>query len=277
MARKRVTIVVYHDPSPEALDRHLAYLTAHYRAITLDRLAEALHSGDWAPIPAYAFVVTVDDGHRGNSRLTAVFARHGVSPTLYLCSGIVATRRAFWFHVSGAATDELKRLPNAERLSQLRDRFGFTPTSDTAEARALSAADLDAMQATFDFGAHTRFHPILTTCEAAECEAEIRGSREDLEVRFEVPCAHFSYPNGDYTDREVEMARAAGFRSARTTDVGWNGPHTDPYKLRVTGVTDDASINMLAVQVSGIIAYLRCLLDGSFTGATRKHLLRTNQ
>ena len=46
MARKRVTIVVYHDPSPEVLDRHLAYLTAHYRAITLDRLAEALHSGD---------------------------------------------------------------------------------------------------------------------------------------------------------------------------------------------------------------------------------------
>ena len=35
-------------------------------------------------------------------------------------------------------------------------------------------------------------------------------------------CSHFSYPNGDYTEREIEIVEAGGFRSARTTDLGWN-------------------------------------------------------
>jgi len=134
---------------------------------------------------------------------------------------------------------------------------------------SLTATDLSAMKQYVSFGAHTRFHPILTMCTDTECEAEIRGSREDLEARFDTPCHHFSYPNGDYGDREVDFVRRAGFRSARTTDVGWNGPRTDPYRLRLTGVTDDASITMLAVQLSGIAAYLRCLARGNWTGRKR--------
>ncbi len=270
--RSRVSIVVYHDPAPEVLDRHLAYLTSRYQVITLDLLAEALHSKDWERIPARALVVTVDDGHKGNSRLSGVFAKHGVVPTVYLCSQIVATRRGFWFHhCEVALAQRLKSLPQAERLQQLMEHSGFAQTKEYPESTALTSVDLESMKSHVDFGAHTRFHPILTMCTDADCEIEIRGSREDLEARFGRPCRHFSYPNGDYTEREVEMARRAGFRSARTTDVGWNGPHTDPYRLRLTGVTDDASINLLVVQLSGIIAYVRSVLAGNCTGATRKN------
>lgn len=272
VARSRVTIVVYHDPAPEVLDRHLAYLTSRYRLISLDLLADALHSKKWELIPSHALVVTLDDGHKGNSRLSEVFAKYRVVPTLYLCSQIVATRRGFWFRRCDAkVAQQLKHLPQAERLRQLKEHTGFTQTWEYPDATSLTAADLESMAPQVDFGAHTRFHPILTMCTDEECETEIRGSREDLEARFGRPCKHFSYPNGDYTDREVEMTRRAGFRSARTTDVGWNGPNIDPYRLRLTGVTDDASINMLVVQLSGVIAYLRCVLEGKWTGATRKN------
>lgn len=272
MARSRVTIIVYHDPAPEVLNRHLTYLTARYRAITLDLLAEALHSKNWTRIPPWSLVVTVDDGHKGNRGLAEIFAKHRVVPTIYLCSQIVGTRRAFWFQQSGpAVAKRLKRLPQAERLRQLKELVGFEETKEYPGATSLTEADLNAMAQAVDFGAHTRFHPILTQCSDEECEAEIRGSREDLETRFERPCLHFSYPNGDYTDREVEMARRAGFRTARTTDVGWNGPNTDPYRLRLTGVTDDASISLLAVQLSGISGYIRCVRVGSWTGRTSAH------
>jgi len=277
VARRRATIVVYHDPAPDTLDRHLAYLTSRYRVITLDQLAEALQVREWSKIPKRALVVTVDDGHRGNRRLTNVFAKHGVVPTLYLCSQIVATHRGFWFQKCDSAFSQgMKRLPQADRLEQLFDHSGFSVTKEYPDATALSASELQAMESQFDYGAHTRFHPILTLCSDAECETEIRGSRSDLEARFGKPCKHFSYPNGDYTDREVDFARRAGFASARTTEVGWNGPNTDPYRLRVTGVTDDASINMLAVQLSGIPAYLRCVAAGSWTGTTRKNLMRSD-
>lgn len=271
----RATIVVYHDPSPEVLDRHLGYLTKRYTPITLDLLAESLHSGDWSGVPPRALVVTVDDGHKGNRRLGPVFAKHGVVPTIFLCSQIVGTNRAFWFQTcEDAFVQNAKNLPNRERLLRLVEHSGYTPTREYPETSALNESEMQELAPHVDFGAHTRFHPILTTCDDAECESEIRGSREELERRFGRPCRHFAYPNGDYTQREVDMIRDAGYRSARSTDVGWNGQDADPFRLRVTGVTDNASTSMLAVQVSGVVAYLRCVLAGNFRGITPKHVLR---
>jgi hypothetical protein len=58
----------------------------------------------------------------------------------------------------------------------------------------------------------------------------------------------------------------AGYVSARTVDIGWNGPDSDPYRLKVVGITDDASINYLVCQLSGIPAYVQYLLRGSLSG-----------
>ncbi len=115
--RHRATIVFYHDPRPEVLDRHLRYLSKHYRYITLDRLVDAIRAKDWSGIPRHALVVTIDDGHRGNAALAHVFARHQARPTLYLCSQIVATNRNFWFKLPGVHAQPLKALPHEQRLT----------------------------------------------------------------------------------------------------------------------------------------------------------------
>ena len=51
--------------------------------------------------------------------------------------------------------------------------------------------------------------------------------------------------------------------------MGWNDRNTDPFRLRITGVTDDASVNLLAAQLSRITGYLRYLSRGSLTGKHR--------
>jgi hypothetical protein len=68
---------------------------------------------------------------------------------------------------------------------------------------------------------------------------------------------HFSYPSGYYGHREMRLARLAGYRSARTTDIGWNGPRTNPYQLRILGTVDDCSIDRLAADLTGIGFLLR--------------------
>jgi hypothetical protein len=50
---------VYHDPSPEALERQLRYLSTRYTFVTLDRLATALHAQDWSQIRPRAVVITL--------------------------------------------------------------------------------------------------------------------------------------------------------------------------------------------------------------------------
>jgi peptidoglycan/xylan/chitin deacetylase (PgdA/CDA1 family) len=271
VARRKATILLYHDPRPELLETHLGYLSRRYHFITLDRLVEAIGARDWSTIPPRSLVLTLDDGHRGNALLRPVFERWGVRPTLYLVSRVVGTSRHFWFRHVGDACYALMPHPNARRLELLRERFGFEPTREYAreERQALSAEEIAGMRASVDFGSHTCFHPILTTCSDAECERETRDSKRDLEELLGRECRHFSYPNGDYSERELRMAREAGYLSARTVDVGWNDVDTDPFRLRMLGVSDDASLNVLAVQLCGLTTYLRHLRGGSLSGRHR--------
>ena len=80
---------------------------------------------------------------------------------------------------------------------------------------------------------------------------------------------HFSYPNDDYGESEIALVREAGFLSARTIDLGWNGVKTNPYRRKITGVTDEVSVDILSAQVCGITSYLRYLWSGSLTGKHR--------
>ena len=254
LTRKQTAILVYHDPSPERLDAHLTYLAARYSFIRLGTLVDAMHSGDWATVPPRSLVVTIDDGHHGNFALVDVFRRHGLVPTIYLVSEVVATARRFWFMAGDFDPNIVKELTHAQRLTWLQEQLDWSPTREfPGPPQALTAEQIGVMRPHVDFEAHTLTHPVLTMCDDSVAWREIdEGRRRIAELLDGEASNHFSYPNGDYGPREIEMARRAGFRSARTIDIGWNGPGDDPYRLRVTGVADNASIHWLAAQLTGM-------------------------
>ena len=252
LTRRRVAILVYHDPPPEVLDRHLRFLRRRHAIVPLDLVADALHARDWSRLPPRSVVVTLDDGHRGNFALLDVFGRHGVTPTIYLCTGIVGTRRHFWWTAEGIAAEPLKRRPNEERTALL-ERAGFAETAEHDDRQALTQAEVEAMVERVDFGAHTRFHPILTQCTEERAREEIERSTVEVAALTGQGCRHFSYPNGDHGPREVALVRGAGCVSARTIEMGWNGPKADPFRLRAIGVPDRASVNQLAARLGGIL------------------------
>ncbi|HEY0835672.1 MAG TPA: polysaccharide deacetylase family protein [Azospirillum sp.] len=262
-ARRRPTIVVYHDPDPAVLREHLAYYARHYRFTTLDAVADAMESGRWADLPPYPLVVTIDDGHAGNARLEPLFREFGVRPTIYLCSRVVGTARPFWWMTPAAGrigVEELKLQPDAERRRRLAeagsDPDRDVPTRDGAR-HALTWDEVARLGATVDFGAHTRTHPILIQCDDIRAAEEIGLCRIELEKATGRTCRHFAYPNGDYGERELALLRAAGYRTARTIEPGWNGWRTDPLRLKAFPVSDDVSVPWLAVQLTGLPAWLR--------------------
>lgn len=260
VVRRRVAIVVYHNPTPEALERHLRYMARRANFIPLDLLVSALVERDWSRIPPKSVVVTVDDGHADNVRLVEIFRRHGVRPTVFLCSQIVGTgRRYWWTAVPHRDRRALMAAPNEERLRLLAERYGYTQLAENGGRQSLSVEELEQMRDVFDFGAHTRFHPALPRCTDEEARDEIALSRREVAALGGRDCRHFAYPNGLYGEREVELVQAAGFASARTIDTGWNDAATDPYRLRVLGIPDDGSVNALAAQLAGI-RYLRDLV-----------------
>ena len=259
--RDRVLILVYHDPKPEVMNSHLTWLRKIAEPISLSDL----HRGsNGRP----RVVITIDDGHIGNSRLLEVFKAHGVRPTIFLCSCIVGTHRQFWWrHSNGVAehVEHLKRLRNTERLSKLA-AFGFWQDAEIDPPAALSEQDVERMKPSVEFQSHGRFHPILTCCDDKECEIEIAQSRHEIERLVGRDCLHFAYPNGNYGEREIAILKSAGYQAARTLDVGWNDADTDPFRLKAVPVSDDSSCAWFAVQVSLIPTYFRYLRRGSFFG-----------
>jgi len=268
IARRRVSILVYHDPTPEDFERHLEYLAKRYNFVSLGEVVDAMTNDRWSELPDRPLLLTFDDGHIGNVKLVELIARYGAKPTVYLCSQLIDTNRHFWFMDVDDPVSFMP-LPNGRRMAAL-GQAGFLPTEDHAERQAVNAEEIARMQEVFDFAAHTRFHPILPACSDEEAAREISASRSEIELLTGEPCLDFSYPNGDYGERELELVKEVGFRSARTVDIGWNTASTDRFLLKVLGTEDDSSTNRLAGDLSGVSGWFARVKVGSFNGRHRQ-------
>jgi peptidoglycan/xylan/chitin deacetylase (PgdA/CDA1 family) len=254
--RDRVAILLYHDPDPATLDQHLSYLR---KICDLVRLEDIAAPGMGRP----RAVITLDDGHKRNVELVPVFIKHRVRPTIFLCSRIVGrARRHWWLHPGAkqAGIERLKRMTNEQRLAEL-ERYGYRQDADDV-ATGLDYEQIEKMRPYVDFQAHTRFHPILTRCGDNECAEEIIGCKAELEAMLGKPCTQFSYPNGNYGKREIDLVKAAGYKSARTSDIGWNDRFSDPFRLRTIIIDDAASTRWFAAQLTGIPPLVRYLTSG---------------
>ncbi len=267
-ARKKATVILYHDPAVNVLDSHFKYLSKRYHFISLDVLVNAIRTRDWSSIPPKSIVVTIDDGHRGNYDLLRVFKKYNIRPTIYVCSQVINTGRHYWWQHGGLDPAPLKKLGNDERLRYLSEEYQYTPVKEYSyeERQALNLQEMNEMKCHVDFQSHSRFHPILTRCDDKESEMEISQSKQELEMLLGLGCDHFSFPNGDYSERESSIVKEAGYLSGRTTEPGWNDADTDPYRLRAMGITDDASVNILSLQVCGIPAYVKGLFRRTSAG-----------
>ena len=108
----------------------------------------------------------------------------------------------------------------------------YVPSRLLGRPGHLSLSQLKAMvEGGVVVGAHSRTHPDLRTCSRAELEAEVRGSREDLEDILGRPVESFSYPAGLHDDRVIDAVASAGYRSAVTASRGWLRKSSD--RLRI--------------------------------------------
>jgi poly-beta-1,6-N-acetyl-D-glucosamine N-deacetylase len=242
--RRRVTILVYHDPSPAVLERHLALLCRLYNVISLREYV------DGHTLPSHALVLTLDDGHAGNFALRDIFRRFSIVPTIFVCTGVVGTQRGFWFH-HAENVERLKRLPDEERVAALA-ASGFDPNAELDVREALSDQELRALSDCADIQSHTVTHPILPRCTAELAEAEIVDSRRHLQERFNADVYALAYPNGDYTEREALLVQQGGYRCALASDGRLNKRAGHAYALGRIAVDDKDGLDELVVKASGV-------------------------
>lgn len=264
-ARRRVTIINYHDPSPEIFERHMELFARVYSFICIDELAEALEVRDFSLLPARPMLVTLDDGHVGNARLFETMRAYAIPVVIYAVAGVVDTHRGFWFNLldhGSSAMHSLKSLPDAERREILKRDYGHTDEREYEMAAALSAGQLlEFLALGGTVGSHTLFHPLLDQCAEVVGKTECRDSRTRLEGMIGAPVRHFALPNGNSDRRVRTWVMDAGYSTCRTITTGWVTPLTDPFALPNFGVTDDAGLSKAVIQACGLWDVLKNLVN----------------
>lgn len=256
--RKRVTILTYHDLDPETADKHFNIIKSKYNLISLREYLHARKNGIPDRIPSKALIITFDDGYKNNFQLIPLFVKHTIFPTIFLCSGIAGTNRHFWWEKSRQKTirSYLKQVPDDMRMGFLNN-IGFDNRKEYDERNSFSKEEIEIMRKHVDFQSHSMFHPVLTQCSPHKVKEEISQSKMDLEQRFGLEIYAMSYPNGDYSNREIEIAKDAGYECGLTLDVGFNSYQTDIFKLKRICIPDDADKNELIVKSSGLWDYIK--------------------
>ena len=254
--RRKITILIYHDIKVDTADKHFRVLKSKYNIISLREFLDAKHSGDTNTLPIKSLIITIDDGHKDNFRLTPLFDKYKIPVTIFVCSGIVGTNRHFWFqHSKNIKSNKLKQIPNRKRLEVLKNE-GFDEESDYRDRQALSKDEIMNMQFLVNFQSHTIFHPILPRCNMKESRYEIANSKKDLENTYGLNIYALCYPNGDYSERELSLVEEAGYECGLTADLGFNSKDTDIFRLSRIGVRDDSDIHELLVRASGLWSFL---------------------
>ncbi len=165
-------------------------------------------------------------------------------------------------------------------LEKLRKEAEFTPDKEFQDREALSEEDIRLLCSQFDIQSHGRYHFSATTLSDSELRRELADSRERTEMLSEAPCEHFSFPYGDHSAREINVAKSVGYKSLRTTKPGWIGQSTDVCRIPITAdVGGDASICDLQLHLTGIPRFLKRTVDALVTKhlyAMRQRILMSN-
>jgi hypothetical protein len=77
---------------------------------------------------------------------------------------------------------------------------------------------------------------------ATTSDAQIVNSKVELKGKGATPVDAFAYPFGTFTNTIQSQVQDAGFKSARTVDLGFNTKLTDPYSLVVEHLDQSKSV-----------------------------------
>lgn len=260
-ARHKITIINYHNPSRQTLEKHLEYFSGKYSFIGMDDVVKAVSLNDFSELPANPLVITFDDGYIGNEELIDLFKKYRIPAAIFCVAGLINTNRKLWFDLlphHGEKMKWLKSLPDQERRKMLKKKFNHEDTTEYSTPTVLSQVQVRRLvESGCTIGSHTMYHPLLDKCSDEVGYRECNESRVLLAQIAGTNVDHFALPGGSYDRRVREWVQQAGYKTCRTIDPGWVSRNSDLFRLPCFGVSDDAGVNKAAVQASGIPGMLR--------------------
>jgi len=241
----------------DVFEEHCRVLSEHCHPIGLDAWSADNEGG--RALPSRPVLLTFDDGYRSVFELARpILRRYRIPAVIFVCSNPVRDQRLFWF-------DALARKRGEAAVSDAR-ASGGADWRDLAGHHATAADESDPLSPMtrdhvaqlaaegFTIGAHTASHAPLAELSPDDQRCELEMCRDALTEWTGLRIDTLAYPWGkrgaDYTIESVDLARAAGFRTAFSTHVGFAAPSQDPLERSRFVVMSEVSPAELAHRIT---------------------------
>jgi peptidoglycan/xylan/chitin deacetylase (PgdA/CDA1 family) len=256
--RKKLTILIFHNPRIETFHLTLKVLKRKYNVISLEEATKQLKQNKLEP---RSVVITFDDGWKENAFLLQLMEQFKIPTTIFLCTDFIDSNMHFWFSQipNNSKKSAIKKLPDEDRISffnqndiNLEKDFGLD------NRQVLSKEEIFKMHKSgfVDFQSHTCSHPILDRCSKEKSFSEINRSKAILENLLDKKIYAFAYPNGNYSEREISHLKESEYEVGFTIKPGYNSSYTNPYELYRFGIPENAKEDEIVVRVSGLSGML---------------------
>ena len=249
MIKRFLTILIYHRIEPALFDDHIDFLERHFTIISLRDVLDIYSSESGKKIPENCMVITFDDGWKSNHQLLPVLKKHNVSITIFLSVGLINTNRKLWNvvvrEIDRAENDILKKIPNEKKDKTLLEKYGHFPEREYEQRSMLNVREIDEMKTYVDFQSHGMFHNALPMCSEKELEDEIVESKRVLSNLLNTEIYALAYPYNRAGEREIEFARAAGYKLGRVGWRGLNDLNDNSMILKAIAINDYSSVRDL--------------------------------
>ncbi len=225
-----VRIFGYHRVTPEAGDVYgltperfreqmEALAASDVEIVRLDKALDLLEE----PVSERFACVTFDDGYLDNLvHGLPVLEELGIPATIFAIGDVLEGRIPFtWYRSAPPPGIAVGDLPDLLRTGLV------------------------------DVQSHSATHPRLTTLSDAELRREVAGAKEALERHLPYELTSFCYPAGLYTQREVAIVLASGYRAGVTTQSGVNPGGIGLGELRRTMIQWGDTIDVFELKLSG--------------------------
>ena len=224
---KGVKVILYHNICRTDFKRHIAYLNANYKIISLEEMIRCFEENIKLN---NTFVITFDDGLKTNFDLLDVIKIYKIRPTIFITTNLINTNKSFWFNgLSQKKLLSLLSIDNCRRKELLDNK-------KTKNREVLNNVELTEMNPYVNFEPHTLSHPSLKQCSNDELNSEIIGSCDYIKSVTGKKAQSFAPPFGYFDNRVLNVLKNQKIKCNLTLKPGVNFSANDLYNIKRIGI-----------------------------------------
>ncbi|MCY1633408.1 polysaccharide deacetylase family protein [Marinifilum sp. D737] len=233
---KQVLSIYFHDPSLVLFKGIIGFLFSKgFRFISEEEYFQIINGEK--DVKGRTAFISFDDGWKGNLKLIPILEKYQIPATFFIPVRPVITGNFWWEYAAKVveenqqfkSVEEVKKLPNDSRMQLIRGaaaRYDLKRSCiELSELKRLSENPF------ITIGSHTYHHPITIKCSDEELDFEYRESKKTLEEWLSVEINSFSFPNGDYNQRDLDLLKKYNYKMAFTVNPELNSNFISEFQI----------------------------------------------